>query len=148
MNGNLNNLIQKIRHSQEVVSAARFALVGLLGTTVDVCVFITLQMIFHLPILAANTISYSTGIANNFYLHRRWTFASRPRRLASQQLAMFVLVSLAALALNNLVVYLLTPALQASLENRVLANLLAKTSAIAAGLGWNFLANHLWTFRN
>lgn len=59
---------------------ARFALVGTLGTLVDFSLLIVLHTLLGVPTLIANTLAYCAGIANNFILHRRWTFAERARR--------------------------------------------------------------------
>ncbi|RPJ42615.1 MAG: GtrA family protein [Chloroflexi bacterium] len=130
-----------------ILTAARFAIVGLLGTLVDASLFFAGHMLLGLPALAANTISYSAGILNNYSFHRAWTFAGRARTASRRQFALFAAVSLAALGLNNLVVFLLSPVFTGWLGDPALAALLAKGCAIAAGMSWNFLANHLWTFR-
>jgi len=44
-------------------------------------------------------------------------------------------------------VILLAPVFGAMLHDASLAAVLAKLCAVVAGMGWNFLANHFWTFR-
>jgi putative flippase GtrA len=44
-------------------------------------------------------------------------------------------------------ILILTPFLALHLTDPALAALLAKIFATAAGLGWNFFANHVWIFR-
>jgi putative flippase GtrA len=127
--------------------AARFLVVGLLGTAIDLGLFALLSVQAGLPALLANSLSYSAGIANNYFLHRRWTFAHRPRKAAGLQFAQFAVVSLTALAANNLVVLLLAPPLSTLLQDPVLAALLSKACATGIGVAWNYLANHLWIFR-
>lgn len=136
---------------------ARFALVGLLGTAIDLGLFALLHLLVGLPGLLANTLSYSAGIVNNFVLHRRWTFhqantpdstLARSPTPAVSQFARFAAVSLSALALNNAIVALLTPVFAQLLPEPDLAAVPAKLFAIAAGMAWNFFANHLWTFRD
>lgn len=128
-------------------SAARFALVGALGTLVDFTLFAVLSAQLGAPVLLANTLSYSVGIVNNYFLHRNWTYGNRPRQAAGRQFSQFMVVSLSALALNNLIVYLLAPVFSTLLVNPVLGAACAKICATGVGMGWNFLANHLWTFR-
>ncbi|HYG35283.1 MAG TPA: GtrA family protein, partial [Clostridia bacterium] len=96
--------------------------------------------------LAANTISYSAGIINNYYFHRTWTFALGPQRAVRKQFLLFVAVSLMALAINSMVVFVLGPFLALHLPDPALAAILAKVCATAAGISWNFFANHRWTF--
>lgn len=152
---NLANIIPTARRSTARFAAvargnsaylARFAAVGLLGTLLDMALFGLLHLALGLAALPANTLSYSAGIVNNFLLHRRWTYAPSARRPALGQFARFTAVSLSALALNTLVVTLLSPALAQSLPLPTAA-LAAKVFATGLGIAWNFLANHLWTFR-
>lgn len=130
-----------------LIRAARFALVGLLGTVVDFSLFFAAQSLLSIPALFANTFSYSAGILNNYFFHRNWTFSQPAQKAVGRQLAVFVIISLSALMLNNLIVFLLTPSINAYFTDVALSMLLAKICAIAVGMGWNFVANTLWTFR-
>lgn len=114
----------------------RFALVGVLGTGLDMGLLLLLTAA-GVPTLPANVLSYSSGIANNYYWNRRWTFSSGKRQNWIPQLAQFTLVSLAGLGLNSLIVV--------GLEARV-GLMVAKLLATAAVLFWNYNANRLWTF--
>ncbi len=118
---------------------SRFLVVGMLGTLIDLTLFAGLYTWLDAPTLAANTLSYSAGIVNNFVWHRCWTFAHRPPKPTGAQFSQFAVVSLSALMLNNLIMLLLAPSLGV---------LIAKICATGVGLGWNFFANNLWTFRD
>lgn len=145
--------IPHVTYSSPILrSAARFAVVGVLGTLIDMALFAALHLALGLVALPANLLSYSAGMVNNFLLHRRWTFAAAAapgtaaHGRAVRQFARFAAVSFSALALNTLVVTLLAPVLGALLPDAQAA-LAAKACASAVGLGWNFLANHRWAFR-
>jgi len=126
----------------------RFLVVGILGTLVDVTLFTALRVWLAVPTLGANSISYSAGIVNNFVLHRGWTFAHQSRKAVGVQFSQFALVSLSALILNNALVLLLAPWFGALLADAGYGALIAKVCATGVGLGWNFLANRIWTFRD
>lgn len=126
----------------------RFLAVGMLGTLIDFGLFVGLHAGLGVPTLTANTISYSAGIVNNFVLHRRWTFADQPRRAVGVQFTQFAGISLSALMLNNLLVWLLAPFFSTLLAHAGYGALLAKICATGIGLGWNFVANRFWTFRD
>jgi putative flippase GtrA len=136
-----------IRSNDSLRSAARFLAVGALGTLVDLGLFTALNLLMGVPALLANTVSYSAGIVNNYLLHRAWTYSSRPKQAASGQFARFAMVSLSALALNNLLVLILTPLFSEFVFLPGGAALLAKLCAIGVGMVWNFLMNHFWVFR-
>jgi putative flippase GtrA len=126
----------------------RFLAVGTLGTLIDVTLFIVLHALLGVPTLAANTISYSAGIVNNFVLHRRWTYDRQARKALGVQLSQFAAISLSALMMNNLIVLLLAPTFNTFIAHAGYSALFVKVGATALGLGWNFFANRYWTFHS
>lgn len=124
----------------------RFMAVGVVSTLLDVVLFTVLHLAFGVPTLAANTFSYSAGIVNSYLLHRRWTFSDRPRQPFGRQFSQFLVVSVSALLLNNLIVLLFTPPLGALLQNAAFGAVAAKLAATGMGMVWNYLANSIWTF--
>jgi putative flippase GtrA len=96
-----------------------------------------LTAIFQLQTLPANVLSYSAGIANNYYWNRRWTFSYRRARGWFTQLFQFAAVSMVGLGLNSLLVIWLED---------LCGLFLAKLLATGFVLLWNYNANRLWTF--
>ena len=129
----------------------RYLIVGTLSTLIDIGLFAGLTGGLRWPTLAANTLSYSAGIINGYTLNRRWTYGDGMTTFTHQtlgpQFVRFVLVSLAALMINTILVFLLTSLLE-RLTTSTYGVLLAKATAAGVSLGWNFLLNHFWTFRN
>jgi len=79
----------------------RFALVGLGGTAVYYALLWSLVELGGVPVLGASSVAFCVVVAENYLLHRRWTFASRvPHRAA---LPRFVLVAGCGAALNGAV---------------------------------------------
>ncbi|MBE0695861.1 MAG: GtrA family protein [Anaerolineaceae bacterium] len=141
-------LIQTLQSNEILRSAARFALIGILGTLIDFSLFGVFHLGLGISALPANTLSYSAGIINNYFFHRRWTFASHlQQKSAGKQFTQFAGVSLSAMLLNNLIVLLLTPELSKILADTAVSSLIAKLCAVWIGLSWNFFANRIWTFR-
>ena len=136
-----------LRSTNPQLVFSRFLVVGLIGTLIDFSIFSLLNSIVGMTVLLANTVSYSAGIVNNYFFHRHWTFGKRPRKTTGQQFSQFALVSLGALVVNNLFLLLLSPVFGHLLENNAAGAICAKIFATSAGMGWNFFANHLWTFR-
>lgn len=135
-----------VRTRQDVQRFARFAAVGMLGTLIDVVLFMLLSGWLGLPTLFANTLSYSVGIINNYALNRVWTFGDSCRKATGKQFVQFALVSLSALALNNLLVLMLATPLGTLVAAPQWGYLLAKLCATVVGFCWNFFANRSWTF--
>ncbi len=123
----------------------RFLTVGFLSTLVDIVLFTAFHVGAGLPILLANTLSYSAGTINGFVLHRRWTFAERTPKAVGKQFSRFAIVSLTALVLNNFFVFLLSYPLETAAHSEY-GDLIAKLTATAIVVGWNYIANNAWTF--
>jgi len=116
---------------------ARFATVGGVGYVLNLALFTAL---IHAGVgyAPAAVLSFAAAVANNYALNRAWTFADARGPLVRQGLR-FVGVSLAALAVNLVVLHLLVMA--------GAAPLLAQAVAIAVAVPVNFLGNVAWTFR-
>jgi putative flippase GtrA len=142
----MTTLIADFQTNPTLRSAARFAVVGVIGTLIDVILYGGLHLGLGLASLAANTISYSAGIVNNYFWHRGWTFAGREHNQRGQ-FVKFAAISLSALTINTLLVLALTPLFGRIFADTGVAALLAKAFAVGVGMGWNFLANHMWIFK-
>jgi len=77
---------------EELGRMIRFALVGLLNTSIGLGTIYLLQNGFGLDYRIANTAGYTIGIINSFILNRTWTFKNRDKRLTRQG-AIFLLVA-------------------------------------------------------
>ena len=63
----------------------RFAIVGMVNTSVDFGIYATLTLLLHMHPLLANAISYSSGVITSFIGNRDFTFR-RPASAASNPL--------------------------------------------------------------
>ncbi len=97
-------------------------------------------------LLAANTISFSTAVLNNFTWNRLWTFPESRQRPLRTQLPQFTLVNIIGLAINNVVLLTIFNLIRASLTDPWNYNL-AKVFAIGVVFFWNYGANRLWTYK-
>jgi putative flippase GtrA len=132
---------------QEVTRFARFLTVGAVGTLLDFGI-LTLLKLSGMPTLFANSLSFTAGLLNNFTWNRLWTFSDTNKMDWRKQLTQFTLVSLAGLALNNLIVLSLEGVLGALLDQPNWGYLPAKVIATGIVVFWNYFANRTWTFKN
>jgi putative flippase GtrA len=132
--------------SKEWTRFARFLTVGALGTFLDFGLLTALKAI-GLPTLPANSLSFSAGVLNNFTLNSRWTFADRRNENWRAQFIQFLLVSLAGLAINNVILLLLEAPLGALIGDAAWGYAPAKMIATGVVVFWNYFANRNWTFR-
>jgi putative flippase GtrA len=126
------------RYTIAPMRVLRFGAVGVANTALDVAIFGGLTMFAGTPPVAANLVSYSSGIGLSFVLNRAWTFRDRRHTHPWRQLALFVAGSLTGLALSTLVVGLLAGAL---------GPLPAKAVSIGASFAWNYVFSSLVVFR-
>jgi putative flippase GtrA len=132
---------------QEVTRFTRFLTVGAAGTLLDFSI-LTLLKLAGLPTLAANSLSFTAGLLNNFTWNRLWTFGDAINADWRKQLAQFTLVSLVGLALNNLIVLSLEDIFGIILGQPQWGYLPAKVLATGVVVFWNYFANRTWTFKN
>jgi putative flippase GtrA len=121
----------------EIFQVIRFGIVGMLGMVIDFSItwFFKEKAAFNK--LVANAMGFSGAVIFNFFLNRSWTFHVDSGN-NSTQFMRFVIVSLAGLAMNTLIVYLLT-------EKKV-NFYISKLIAILIVFVWNYTANRFFTF--
>ena len=116
--------------------ARRFALVGVVNTLIDFVLF-TVLTAAGVGILAANTVSTSSGMAFSFFVNRAWSF--RSERPARETVVPFLAVTLFGLWVLHPLVILGTAAVGRHFGHEGDAVLwIGKAAAIAVGLLWNF----------
>lgn len=127
------------RLPQALRQPLRFGMVGIANTGLDVATFWVLAGALGMPILIANTLSYSAGVLNSFVLNRLWTFRGVAfRNNPAEQLPLFLLVSLIGLGVASLTLWLCA---------QVLSVMAAKLVSVAVTFVWNFLASKRLVFR-
>ena len=132
--------------NKELVRFSRFALVGALGTALDFGLLTGLKF-SGLPTLAANTFSFSAGLANNYILNSHWTFADRNSRENTTRFFQFFLVSIVGLAINNAIVILLEVPFGNRIGDPAWGYVPAKAVATGVVVFWNYFVNRNWTFK-
>lgn len=127
----------KMRCSKKTPFAfLKFCLVGLVNTGVDFSVF-TLLTYGSVPIFAAQTLSYSAGVLNSFFMNRIWTF--KQTHHTKGQFIRFLILNLVTLAMT----YELLIEFH---EHWNWPLLLSKLGATGLSLIINFAGNRLWVF--
>ncbi len=117
----------------------RFGTVGASGYVINLAVFAALVHAASADKGVAATAAFVVALSNNFVWNRLWTFRASEVH-AGFQAARFCAVSLAAFAVNLVVLYTLVDGLGA-------AEVPAQALAIAAATPLNFIGNKLWSFK-
>lgn len=134
----LKELNQKYKKS--IVHFFKFQAVGVINFFVDYGVLSLLNLVFGMPLVIANIISYTCGLINSFVINRYWTFKVK-LKFFSTHFLVFVFVNLVSLGINTLAVHILG-------DLYALPNILAKLIATAFSFTVNFAGNKLLVFRN
>lgn len=118
---------------------AKFGLVGVLNTLIDIGLFWLLFSVFGVPYLMANVLSYGAGMLNSFVMNKLWTFSERRKHgLIRRQLPIFVAVNLVSLALSSLILWALAPSIGV---------MPAKLAGTLASFVTNFWASQRFVYR-
>jgi len=128
-----------LRTSANWLELIRFGAVGASGYIVNLVVFTLLVHAAGVDYIVAAVVAFVVALVNNFVWNRLWTFRAHDGH-AGFQAARFVVVSLAAFALNLAVLYALV-------EGAGMAKVPAQALAIAAATPMNFIGNKLWSFQ-
>ena len=129
---------QGVRSADNWWQLARFTAVGVSGYAVNLATFALCVHALDIDFRIAAVIAFLVAVSNNFWWNRHWTFDARAGH-AGQQAARFLIVSVAAFAVNFAV-------LEALVVGAGLKEVVAQAIAVAAATPCNFIGNKLWTF--
>ncbi|MFH1833675.1 MAG: GtrA family protein [bacterium] len=134
-----------LRRERMTGQAARFIVVGVLNTAVDLGVFYLLGLIPGMPHVAAKAVSYVFGISNSFVWNKYWTFGARGSARGRQELAVFFAVNLPPLMVNVVVFTLLGLWVG---EGTIGVRMAKAFAAAVVSVAWNFLGSRYLAFRH
>ncbi len=143
--------------NRERVRFIKFAVVGALGSVVDLGVMNLLTRLFHMALVPAGSISFVCAVTNNFIGNRYWTYPDSRSRPLMHQLGMFFLVNAIGIGIRIPILHYLEPPLAGFFESmahlsRVTADALAKNATLIFAIGvvmlWNFFVNRYWTYND
>jgi putative flippase GtrA len=145
---------------KEVTRFLKFSTVGAVGAVLDLVILYYLHLVAGLPIVLANTCSFTAAVLSNFIWNRYWTYPDSRSKPIRTQLAQFFAVNIAGWGINTTILVLLlhpcislmgtgTRTMAISLTPELLYKLgynTAKAIATIVVLFWNFFINRVWTF--
>ena len=136
----LTSLAESVMANPRVIKQfVKFAIVGAIGTMIDVGLLFVLHEKVGLNLYVSNAISFSAAVLNNYTWNSLWTFGDQDKQ-HGRQIVQFLIVSVVGLVLSSLLLALFHDGLG-------LYYLIAKLLSIVIVLFWNFTANRFWTFR-
>ena len=119
---------------------ARYLVVGALAFVLDFSTLYALTRFAGLHYLASAAFGFALGLLANYCLCRLWVFDRRTLSNTRVEFAIFALIGLAGLGLNEAVIWFFTEALR-------FHYLVAKLFSVAVVLLWNFGVRKAVLFR-
>lgn len=127
----------------------RFGLVGCLNTLIDLLALNALFWLFPTRnvglLLIENSLAYSLGAINSLLLNKYWTFRF-PGHAKPREMGRFALTTLAGVACNNLLLWLMGTLLHPVFVSAVLWVNASKIIAIGGNVLISYLGMRLWVF--
>ena len=143
--------------SKERTRFIKFAVVGAIGSMVDIGVMNLLTQVFHFQLVIAGSISFVCAVTNNFIGNRYWTYPDSRSKPIHHQLGMFFVVNAIGIAIRIPILKYLEPPLALLFESMThisydVADALAKNATLILAIGvvmlWNFFVNRYWTYND
>lgn len=137
----LRNLASYLRYERKVAREFfKFAVVGLGGTVVNIGILYSLTEYFNVYYILSALIAFCIALTFNFICNTLWTFGDNMRTDIARKYSSFFLVSVCALLVNIVFLYIFTEFLR-------IYYIVSQVIAIGIALMINFIGNKIWTFR-
>ncbi len=146
-----------VAEKREHIRFVKFAVVGAIGSIVDIGVMNLMTQAFSLPLVIGGSISFVCAVTNNFLGNRYWTYPDSRSKPIHHQLGMFFLVNAIGIAIRIPILKYVEPPLAGLFEKMThlsydLADALAKNATLLFAIGvvmlWNFFVNRYWTYND
>jgi putative flippase GtrA len=117
----------------------KFCIIGFSGMLVDFGLTWLLKEKWHINKYIANSSGFIAAASSNYLLNRIWTFESHSPQIIAEYLS-FLAISIVGLALNNLIIWILSDKLKGNFY-------VSKIIATGIVTLWNFGMNARFTFK-
>jgi len=123
------------------VQFVKFAIVGAIGTIINLFVLYILTELFGLYYLISAIFAFFLAMTNNYVFNKKWAFNEKIETNFTSKYLKFALVSVFGLVINLSILYYFV-------EYLGLYYMLAQVFGIVSGFLLNFFLNKHWTFKN
>lgn len=146
-----------VTEKREHIRFVKFAVVGAIGSLIDIGVMNLMTQVFHLPLVIGGSISFICAVTNNFFGNRFWTYPDSRSKPVHHQLGMFFIVNAVGIAIRIPILKYVEPPLAKLFESVAhisfdTADALAKNATLIFAIGvvmlWNFFINRYWTYND
>jgi dolichol-phosphate mannosyltransferase len=136
----IQNLLSYVKYKNNLIKEfLKFSFVGAIGTLINLTILYLLTEKARMYYIFSAIFAFILSMTSNFILNKIWTFKENLKSNITQKYLKFTLVSITALTVNLLFLYIFT-------EVYGIYYLISLILAIGIALVINFLGNKLWTF--
>ncbi len=137
----LKNLLGYWKYRRKVIDEfLKFGLVGIMGTLVNLIVLYIFTEFVGVYYILSAIIAFLVAVTHNFILNKLWTFREKIHYLFAKKYMQFFIVSIFALLVNLLFLYIFTEFLN-------IYYMVSQVLAIGISFIANFIGNKIWTFK-
>jgi len=137
----LKNLMGYWHYRRKVIDEFfRFALVGILGTLINLSILYIFTEFIGIYYLVSAIIAFFVAVTHNFILNKIWTFKEKINHLFTKKYIQFFIVSIFSLVINLIFLYIFTEFLS-------IYYMISQALAIGISFIANFIGNKIWTFK-
>lgn len=147
-----------LQNPDERVRFTKFAIVGAIGSLIDIAVMNLLVILAGSSLVLAGSISFIIAVINNFTLNRLWTYPESRSKPLMGQLFQFGIVNTIGLLIRIPILkfgeplldtYLMSLPIQYAVEHHIF---ISHNTILAFAIGvvmlWNFFVNRYWTYND
>lgn len=134
------DFISKLFSKSFIKEFIKFAIVGALGTLVNIFILFLFTDIFKMYYIFSEIIAFITSGINNYLLDKIWAFKEELQEYIVRKYSQFLLISILSLLINLSILFILV-------EYFGWWYILAEIVAIICAFFINYLGNKFWTFK-
>lgn len=146
-----------LNNKKERIRFYKFLAVGIISSIVDFGLMNIFTLIFKLPLVSAQAISFIIAVINSFLWNHYWTYPESRTKSPIQKFLQFVVVNIIGIGIRTLSIpwfdkiifrFLTNINIDLLLSNQVVSQNLSLAIAVIIVMMWNFFINRIWTFND
>jgi putative flippase GtrA len=134
----------------------KFLIVGVISSFVDFGFMNLFTLLFNIPLIIAQGLSFLIAVLESFMLNRFWIYPDSRSKSQYNQFMQFFLINLVGIGVRTLLIPVFYRLINSMLSNSSielfsrLKNVISQNASLAIVVGivllWNFFANRYWTY--
>jgi len=134
----------------------KFVIVGVISSFVDFGFMNLFTLVFDIPLIIAQALSFLIAVLESFLLNRYWIYPDSRSKSPYNQLIQFILINLVGIGVRTLLIPVINRGINSILSKSPIEVLFRSKDVISQNISlaivvgivllWNFFANRYWTY--